>query len=138
MPHDDWAPLFDDLAARDAAASAMGGPDRLLQLAARGRLDVRTHIGLLVDPGSFVEYGALVGSVPRGALPPAPADAFVMGHATIGDRPVLDAARYDDHFALAQLFRPIAKLHPETTAHHEEQLVLVRVMVPHERSAELH
>ena len=92
MSHDDWAPLLDDLAVRHAAVLAMGGPERMAQLAERGRLDVRTRIDLLVDPGSFVEYGALVGSVQRGALPPAPADAFVTGHATIDGRPVLIGA----------------------------------------------
>lgn len=92
MSRDDWAPLLEDLAVRHAAVLAMGGPDRMMQLAERGRLDVRTRIELLVDPGSFVEYGALVGSVQRGALPPAPADAFVTGHATIEGHPVLVGA----------------------------------------------
>lgn len=92
MARDDWAPLLDDLAVRHEAVLAMGGPDRMAQLAERGRLDVRTRIDLLVDPGSFVEYGALVGSIQRGALPPAPADAFVTGHATIEGRPVLVGA----------------------------------------------
>ena len=92
MARDDWAPLLDDLAVRHEAVLAMGGPDRMAQLAERGRLDVRTRIDLLVDPGSFVEYGALVGSIQRGALPPAPADAFVTGHATIDGRPVLIGA----------------------------------------------
>ncbi|MFM7616448.1 MAG: carboxyl transferase domain-containing protein [Actinomycetes bacterium] len=92
MARDDWAPLLDDLAARHAVVEAMGGPERLAQLAERRRLDVRTRIGSLVDPGSFVEYGALVGSVSRGALPIAPADAFVMGHGTIEGRPVLVGA----------------------------------------------
>lgn len=92
MVVDDWSPLLEDLAARHGVAEAMGGPDRLAQLAERRRLDVRTRIGLLVDAGSFVEYGTLVGSVARGALPPAPADAFVMGHAMVAGSPVLVGA----------------------------------------------
>lgn len=92
MVADDWSPLLEDLATRHRAAEAMGGPDRLAQLAERRRLDVRTRIDRLVDAGSFVEYGVLVGSVPRGALPPAPADAFVMGHATVEGRPVVVGA----------------------------------------------
>ena len=92
MARDGWAPLLDDLAVRHEAVLAMGGPDRMAQLAERGRLDVRSRIDLLVDPDSFVEFGALVGSIQRGALPPAPADAFVTGHATIEGRPVLVGA----------------------------------------------
>jgi acetyl-CoA carboxylase carboxyltransferase component len=92
VPRDDWAPLLEDLAVRHAAVLAMGGPDRLAQLAERRRLDVRTRLAALLDPESFVEYGALVGSVQRGALPPAPADAFVCGHATIASRRVLVGA----------------------------------------------
>jgi len=89
---DDWSPLLEDLDARLDAVGAMGGPERVARLAERGRLDVRSRIDLLVDAGSFVEYGALVGSVSRGALPPAPADAFVMGTATVDGRAVLVGA----------------------------------------------
>ena len=48
------------------AARAMGGPERLERQRTGGRLDARARVELLVDPGTFVELGTLVGSVHRG------------------------------------------------------------------------
>jgi acetyl-CoA carboxylase carboxyltransferase component len=88
----DWKPLLDALVQRRAAAHAMGGPDRVERRHAAGRLDARQRIAALLDPGSFNELGALVGSVARGALPAAPADALVAGRGRIDGRPVLVGA----------------------------------------------
>ena len=55
----------------------------------RGKLLARERIDKLVDPGSFVELGALVGAVHRGVTPPAPADGLVGGHARIDGRTVV-------------------------------------------------
>ncbi len=70
----------------------MGGDQRVLAQHAKGRLTARERLRLLLDAGSFYEIGALVGSIQRGALPVAAADAFVMGHGTIEGRLVLVGA----------------------------------------------
>ncbi len=87
-----WKPLLDDLDARREAARAMGGSERLARQRAGGRLDARARIDELLDRGTFVELGTLVGSVHRGATPPAPADGLVAGHGLLEGRPVIVAA----------------------------------------------
>lgn len=88
----DWQPLLDDFAARQDAARAMGGDERLARQRTPGRLDARARIARLFDPDTFVELGTLVGSVHRGVTPPAPADGLVAGHGLIDGRPVLAGA----------------------------------------------
>jgi methylmalonyl-CoA decarboxylase subunit alpha len=92
MSERDWKPLMDDLEQRRAAARAMGGPERLERQRAGGRLDARARVDELLDRGSFVELGTLVGSVHRGVAPPAPADGLVAGHGLLDGRPVLVGA----------------------------------------------
>ncbi len=87
-----WDPLLKDLRARREAARAMGGEARLERQRAGGRLDARARLEHLLDPQTFVELGALVGSVHRGVVPPVPADALVAGHGLIEGRPVLVGA----------------------------------------------
>jgi len=88
----DWERLLKDLEARRGAAETMGGAERLERQRTGGRLDARARIEELLDPGTFVALGALVGSLQRGATPPAPADGLVAGHGTIEGRPVLVGA----------------------------------------------
>lgn len=88
----DWEPLLKDLQQRRGAARAMGGAERLEQHRVGGRLDARARVERLLDPGTFVELGTLVGSVHRGVVPPVPADALVAGHGLIDGRPVLVGA----------------------------------------------
>ncbi|HZB72486.1 MAG TPA: carboxyl transferase domain-containing protein [Acidimicrobiales bacterium] len=86
---EDWPERLEDLAARRAAATAMGGEERLARQRAGGRLDARARVERLCDPGTFVELGALVG----GAGDPAvPADGLVAGHGLVDGRPVLVGA----------------------------------------------
>ncbi len=89
MSRDDWSPILDDLAVRRSEARAMGGPERLERHGADARLDARARVERLLDAGTFVELGTLVGSVQRGVSPAAPADALVAGHGKIDGRPVL-------------------------------------------------
>lgn len=84
MTRGDWEPLLDDLAARRRAALEMGGPDKLAKHRASGKLTARERIAVLCDPGTFVEIGALAGSLP--------ADAFVAGSGLVEGRPVLVGA----------------------------------------------
>jgi len=82
-----WDELLQELARRRAAARAMGGPERIERLqTARGKLDARTRLDLLFDPGSFVELGPLVGGTR------APADALIAGFGRIDGRTALAAA----------------------------------------------
>lgn len=92
MSESDWERLLKDLEARRGAAETMGGAERLERQRTGGRLDARARIEELLDPGTFVALGALVGSLQRGATPPAPADGLVAGHGTIEGRPVLVGA----------------------------------------------
>ena len=79
-----WEPLLDDLEDRRRAARAMGGPEKLARRRDEGGLDARARIAHLLDPGSFVEIGTLVGSVP--------ADGLVAGSGTIHGRHVMVGA----------------------------------------------
>jgi len=88
---DDWSHILEQLGARRAAATAMGGPERVARQHARGKLDARQRITALFDPGSFVELGTFVGSIHGPDEPDAPADALVAGMGTINGRPALGA-----------------------------------------------
>ncbi|HEX5095291.1 MAG TPA: carboxyl transferase domain-containing protein, partial [Acidimicrobiia bacterium] len=81
-----WDDVVEDLAQRRAASRAMGGDERLAKHRAAGKLDVRARIAHLLDPGSFLELGTLVGGED------SPADALVMGSGRIDGRPVMVAA----------------------------------------------
>lgn len=81
-----WGPRLADLASRKEAARSMGGAERVARHHARGSLDARARINHLLDEGSFVEMGVLVGSEK------APADALVAGGGTIAGRPVMIGA----------------------------------------------
>src|SRR2546423_2253020 len=55
----DWKPLVEDLNGRRERAFAMGGPERVERQRSLGKLPVRERLDLLLDPGTFVEYGLL-------------------------------------------------------------------------------
>jgi acetyl-CoA carboxylase carboxyltransferase component len=83
----DWDPHLKELERRRAAARAMGGAERIERLMTRrGKLDARSRLDLLFDPGSFVELGPLVGGMS------APADALVAGFGKIAGRTAMAAA----------------------------------------------
>lgn len=77
----DWGETLADLNARQIAARAMGGPEKVEKRRAAGRLDARGRIAALLDEGSFTEIGTLAGGR-------APADALVAGVGAIDGRPV--------------------------------------------------
>jgi acetyl-CoA carboxylase carboxyltransferase component len=56
-----WKPELDELMRREAFAREMGGADKVKRQHDGGRLTVRERIGLLLDPGSFHEVGAISG-----------------------------------------------------------------------------
>lgn len=77
------------LAERRERALAMGGEQRLARQHALGKLDVRTRVARLMDPGSFQEYGQLTSHVSQAAQQTAevtPADGVVSGIGKIDGR----------------------------------------------------
>jgi acetyl-CoA carboxylase carboxyltransferase component len=93
----DWKPLVADLETRKERAEAMGGPDLVARQRSMGKLPVRERLDLLLDPGSFVEFGMLADSMDpelqskRGYLA---ADGMVCGIGTVDGRRVAICA-YD-------------------------------------------
>src|SRR5262249_26863072 len=83
---DDWPTALERLEQGRAASRAMGGDERLQKHRDTGKLDARTRIAHLLDPGSFQELGTLVGG------DDAPADALVMGSGRVDGRGVVVAA----------------------------------------------
>jgi len=80
-----------------ALAREMGGKERVERQRARGKLDVRSRIDRLFDPGTFVELGMLArnnGDLPEEEQKPTPADGVVTGFGNVDGRPVCCAA-YD-------------------------------------------
>ena len=58
--------LLDDLARAHAAGQDGARPEAVERIHARGRLTARERIGMLLDPQSMVELGALKGKTPSG------------------------------------------------------------------------
>src|SRR6478735_6068929 len=55
----DWGPLVGDLAKRRERALGMGGEKFVERQRSLGKLLVRERLDLLLDPGTWVEYGML-------------------------------------------------------------------------------
>ncbi len=74
-----WREIIENLKQRKAAASQMGGEEKLDRHQQQGKKNARTRIEILIDEGTFTEIGNLVsGDV----------DAFVAGVGMIDGRPV--------------------------------------------------
>ena len=58
---DQWGPELEELAMRREQAAAMGGPEALAKLKARGIMNARERIAHLLDQGSFRELGRITG-----------------------------------------------------------------------------
>ena len=91
----DWGPLVGDLAKRRERALEMGGADRVVRQRELGKLTVRERLDLLLDPGSWVEYGLLADHMDAGLGDRyLAADGAITGIGEIDGRPVAVAA-YD-------------------------------------------
>ncbi|MCZ7524950.1 MAG: acyl-CoA carboxylase subunit beta [Acidimicrobiia bacterium] len=55
----EWVPLVEDLAERRERALGMGGPEQVERQHSMTKLTVRERLDLLLDPGTWVEYGQL-------------------------------------------------------------------------------
>ncbi len=62
----EWGPLIGELARRKELALGMGGADRVERQHSLGKLTVRERLEILVDPGTWVEYGLLADHMDAG------------------------------------------------------------------------
>lgn len=91
------AEAIEELRARRVRALAMGGEDKVRRQRDRGKGTARERIAMLLDPGSFLEYGQLASHVsPIGYAQTAdevtPADGVIIGTGTIDGGHVCVAA----------------------------------------------
>ncbi|MGW4365818.1 acyl-CoA carboxylase subunit beta [Nocardia takedensis] len=92
-----WDKTLDDLERRRARVWEMGGPERVAKHRGKGKLDARARIAHLLDPGTFREFGTLVGGE-------VAADALVAGSGMINGVPVMVGA--EDFTTLAGTIAP--------------------------------
>lgn len=86
-----WERAVEDIHYVRGLAREMGGTERVERQHAGGRYTVRERVDKIVDPGSFVEAGPLVGAAEYdgdGNLRAFTPGAYVMGLAEIDGRPV--------------------------------------------------
>ncbi|MGC4090678.1 MAG: acyl-CoA carboxylase subunit beta [Polyangiaceae bacterium] len=84
-------PTQQALAARDAAALAAGGSERVKKQHAAGKLTARERVDALLDPGSFVEIGRFVTARPNdfsAGQPSIPGDGVITGYGQVDGRTV--------------------------------------------------
>ncbi|MGW4095253.1 acyl-CoA carboxylase subunit beta [Mycobacterium sp. NPDC004974] len=93
----EWKETLEDLARRREHTHGMGGPDRLAKHHGKGKLDARARIARLLDPGTFQEFGTLVGG-------DIAADGLVAGAGRIDGTPVMVGA--EDFTTLAGSIGP--------------------------------
>ena len=91
-PGDSWDDALAELEYIRSLAREMGGPERIKRQHDAGRYTVRERVDRLVDPGTFVEAGSLVGAAEYnedGDLRDFTPGAYVMGFAEINGRSVV-------------------------------------------------
>jgi propionyl-CoA carboxylase beta chain len=80
---------FDDLRQRTKASLAGGGSRRMEAQHEKGKLTARERLDLLLDEGSFEEYGQLIrGRITDFGYKPQLTDGVVTGFGTVDGRPV--------------------------------------------------
>jgi acetyl-CoA carboxylase carboxyltransferase component len=92
-----WTETLEDLSRRRDRARGMGGPERIAKHRESGKLDARARVAQLLDPGSFREFGTLVGGE-------IAADGIVAGSGHINGVPVMVGA--EDFTTLAGTIGP--------------------------------
>ena len=86
-----WETAVEEIHYIRALGQEMGGPDRIERQHTGGRYTIRERIEKMVDPGSFLEAGPLIGAAEYdddGNLIDFTPGAYVMGLAEIEGRPV--------------------------------------------------
>jgi acetyl-CoA carboxylase carboxyltransferase component len=84
-----WEAAIEEMEYRKKLAQEMGGPDRVKRQHEGGRYTIRERIEKMVDPGSFLEAGPLVGAGEYdkdGHMTGFTPGAYVLGLATINGR----------------------------------------------------
>ena len=90
-PGMNWEQAIEDINYIRGLGQEMGGPERIERQHQGGRYTIRERVEKIVDPGSFVEAGPLVGGPEyddNGNLSGFTPGAYVMGLAEIDGRPV--------------------------------------------------
>ena len=86
-----WEHAVEDMKYVRGLAAELGGSERVKRQHSGGRYTVRERIEKMVDPGSFLEAGSMVGAAEfddDGNLIEFTPGAYVMGLAEIDGRPV--------------------------------------------------
>ena len=86
-----WERAIEDIDYVRSLGREMGGPDRVQRQHDRGHYTVRERIDKIIDPGTFVEYGPMIGAAEfddEGNIIDFSPGAYVMGLAEIDGRPV--------------------------------------------------
>ena len=86
-----WEQAVEDIHYIRGLGQELGGPERIERQHSGGRYTIRERIDKMVDPGSFVEAGPLVGAAEydeNGNLCSFTPGAYVMGLAEIDGRPI--------------------------------------------------
>ncbi|MCY4653057.1 MAG: propionyl-CoA carboxylase, partial [Dehalococcoidia bacterium] len=90
-PGDGWEKAIEDIHYVRSLAKELGGPERVKRQHDGGRYTVRERIEKMVDAGSFMEAGPMVGAAefdPDGNIRGFTPGAYVMGLAELDGRPV--------------------------------------------------
>ena len=80
--------LLKELRERKDKALQQGGPEKVKQQHEKGKLTARERIDLLLDQGSFVEFGLLACSDMPGMEDKTPADGWITGYGLVNGRQV--------------------------------------------------
>ncbi|WP_419553437.1 carboxyl transferase domain-containing protein [Candidatus Poriferisodalis sp.] len=86
-----WEKAIEDIEYVRALAAELGGPERIERQHRGGRYTIRERIDKMVDPGTFIEAGPMVGAAEYdedGNLRDFVPGGYVMGLAEIDGRPV--------------------------------------------------
>ena len=78
--------ILDDYEKRREHALAMGGPERVARIKARGSLHARERIDYLFDEGTFIESGLFATSFIPESQASTPTDGKVCGYGRIDGR----------------------------------------------------
>jgi propionyl-CoA carboxylase beta chain len=90
-----WKKELQEKHRRDALAEQMGGEEKLARQSARGKLNARERLNLLLDEGSFREVGKLAGKGhydDKGDLADFSPTNFIFGRGDIAGRPIVASA----------------------------------------------
>ena len=86
-----WESALEDIDYIRGLGKEMGGAERIARQHQGGRFTIRERLDKMLDPGSFMEYGPMIGAAEydeNGNLIEFAPGAYVMGLGEINGRPV--------------------------------------------------